>query len=189
LLNSLTDDPAIHAAISGFSDVVFSLALAGLAVAVGIAIWKYRLYDIDVIIRRTLIYSTLTVLLALAYWGGVAGLQAVLRPISGEGNDLAIVGTTLAVAALFLPLRRMVQRFIDRRFYRRKYDAERTLAEFAASLRTEFDLEEFQRGLLAVVERTMQPEHVSLWLRPVDAAPPPEVVPVPRVVGADPTTR
>ena len=125
------------------------------------------LYDIDVIIRRTLVYSTLTAMLALTYWGGVLLLQSLLRPLTGEGNDLAIVATTLAVAALVLPLRRGVQRFIDRRFYRRKYDAARTLAAFGEVARDEVELDALAGRLVWVIEETMQPAHVSLWLRPV----------------------
>lgn len=133
--------------------------------SVGAAIMRYRLYDIDLIIRRTLVYSILTALLALTYWGGVVGLQALLRPVTGEGNDLAIVATTLAVAALFLPLRRLIQRFIDRRFYRRKYDAARTLAAFSEHVRDEVDLRALTGHLVQVVDDTMQPEHVSVWLK------------------------
>jgi hypothetical protein len=129
------------------------------------------LYDIDVIIRRTLVYSMLTVLLALTYWGGVVGLQALLRPITGQGNDLAIVATTLAVAALFLPLRRMVQRFMDRRFYRRRYDAAKTLAAFSDHVREEVELDRLTGKLLEVVDEAMQPEHISLWLRSPDRRP------------------
>ncbi|HET9495410.1 MAG TPA: hypothetical protein VFR15_14360 [Chloroflexia bacterium] len=134
-------------------------------VAVGIALLRHNLYDIDIIIRRTLVYSILTITLALFYWGGVIVLQALLRPLTGEGNDLAIVATTLAVAALSLPLRRRVQGFIDRRFYRRKYDAARTLADFGRVARDEVDLEVLKARLVGVVEDTMQPTHVSVWLR------------------------
>ncbi|HET9495411.1 MAG TPA: hypothetical protein VFR15_14365 [Chloroflexia bacterium] len=132
--------------------------------AVAVAILRYRLYDIDIIIRRTLAYAVLTAMLALTYWGGVIVLQALLRPITGEGNDLAVVATTLLVAAVFLPLRTRVQAFIDRRFYRRKYDAARTLAAFSETARDEVDLDRLAGRLLEVVEETMQPAHVSLWL-------------------------
>jgi hypothetical protein len=148
------------------SRALFPFVLTAMPVSVAFAILRYRLYDIDLIIRRTLVYSVLTVTLALLYWGGVVGLQALLRPITGEGNDLAIVATTLAVAALFLPLRRRVQEFIDRRFYRRKYDATRTLIAFGQVARDEVDLDVLTRRLLSVVEGTIQPVHVSLWLRP-----------------------
>jgi hypothetical protein len=134
---------------------------------IGPAILLNNLWDIDVIIRRTLIYTVLTVSLGLIYWGGVVGLQSLLRPITGEGNDLAIVATTLAVAGIFLPLRRLVQRVIDRRFYRRKYDAAQTLAAFSTHTRDEVELDRLTGRLVEVVGETMQPEHVSLWLRAI----------------------
>jgi hypothetical protein len=133
---------------------------------IGPAILLNNLWDIDVIIRRTLIYTVLTASLGLIYWGGVVALQSLLRPLTGEGNDLAIVATTLAVAALFLPLRRFIQRVIDRRFFRRKYDAAHTLAAFGQVARDEVDLDALTSKLIGVVEETMQPERVSLWLRP-----------------------
>jgi hypothetical protein len=134
-------------------------------ISVGAAIMRYRLYDIDLIIRRTLIYGLLTALLAVVYFGGVVLLQALLRPITGEGNDLAIVATTLLIAALFLPLRRRIQATVDRRFYRSKYDAAKTLAAFSRTARDEVDLDALTGRLVEVVEATMQPEQVSLWLR------------------------
>jgi hypothetical protein len=144
---------------------LFNLLLAPIPIAVGIAVLKYRLYDIDIIINRTLVYGSLTAILALVYWGSVVGLQALLRPLVGEGNDLAVVVSTLIIAGLFLPLHRAIQRFIDRRFYRRKYDAARTLQAFTATLRDEVDLEMLADRLVGVVEETMQPAVVSLWLR------------------------
>lgn len=144
---------------------LFNLLLAPIPIAVGIAVLKYRLYDIDIIINRTLVYGSLTAILALVYWGSVVGLQALLRPLVGEGNDLAVVVSTLIIAGLFLPLHRAIQRFIDRRFYRRKYDAARTLQAFTATLRDEVDLEMLADRLVDVVEDTMQPAMVSLWLR------------------------
>jgi hypothetical protein len=149
-------------------DVSFVLSIVGLVclpVAVGIAILKYRLYDIDLIINRTLVYGSLTLTLLLVYFGGVATTQALFRALTGQQQpQLAVVVSTLAIAALFNPLRRRIQSFIDRRFFRSKYDARKTLEAFSARLRDETDLEALDTELVSVVKRTMQPEHVSLWL-------------------------
>ena len=154
--------PGLNRSLENLLNVTFNVCLY---TGVGIAILRYRLYDIDIIINRTLVYGTLTVSLALVYFGGVLSLQGLLRTLTGQGPQLAIVASTLAIAALFNPLRRRIQDFIDRRFYRRKYDAVKTLAGFSAKLRDETDLEALNSELLAVVRETVQPEHVTLWLR------------------------
>jgi len=135
-------------------------------ICLGLAILRYRLYDIDLLINRTLVYGTLTVLLALVYVGLVIGLQSLVHLFTGQLGQapVVMVVSTLAIAALFQPLRQRIQAIIDRRFYRRKYDAAKTLAAFSATLRQEVDLDQLREQLLAVVQETMQPSHVSLWL-------------------------
>jgi hypothetical protein len=144
---------------------VFALPLTGLPVAAGIAILKYRLYEIDILINRTLVYGSLTVMLIALYFGVVVLLQSVFVALTGEQSTLAVVASTLLIAALFNPLRRRIQFFIDRRFYRSKYDARKTLEAFASKLRDETNLEALNAELVEVVRETMQPERVSLWLR------------------------
>ncbi len=140
-----------------------------LAVGFSIAMLRYRLWDIDIIINRTLVYGSLTILLVAIYVGLILASQAVVRAVTGSLSQSppVIVGSTLAIAALFQPLRKRIQAIIDRRFYRKKYDAQKTLAAFNATLRNEVDLATLSEQLVAVVEETMQPAHISLWLRPV----------------------
>ncbi len=133
--------------------------------SIALAILRSRLWEIDIIIHRTLVYGTLTGILLLVYAGLVIALQSLLRGILNQNNDVAIVASTLAIAALAQPLRRSIQNVIDRRFYRRKYDASKTLADFSATLRHEVDLNQLSEQLVAVVQETMQPTHISLWVR------------------------
>jgi hypothetical protein len=141
------------------------LVVPAIPVATGIAIFKYRLYDIDLIINRALVYAVLTASLVLIYLGGVVSLQYAFHAITGGESQLAIVASTLAIAALFTPLRRGIQAVIDRRFYRSKYDAARTLEGYSARLRDEVDLNALTDDLVGVVRETVQPAHASLWLR------------------------
>jgi divalent metal cation (Fe/Co/Zn/Cd) transporter len=165
LLVTLLDVVAANSALEKVMNPLTGAMFAGIPVAVGIAVLKYRLYDIDLLINRTLVYAPLTAMLVLIYVGGVIGLQAAFRTLTGQESTLAVVASTLLIAALFNPLRRRIQSFIDRRFYRRKYDAARTLAALNARLREETDLETLGEDLVRVANATMQPEHVSLWLR------------------------
>ena len=145
------------------------LVIPSIPIATGIAILRYRLYDIDTLINRTLVYGLLTLMLALVYFGGVTVTQALFQALTSEEQlpQLLVVASTLLIAALFTPLRRRLQSFIDRRFYRRKYDARKTLEAFSSKLRDETDLDALSEDLTSVVRETMQPAHVSLWLRPI----------------------
>jgi hypothetical protein len=142
-----------------------------LAIATAIAIFRYHLFDIDMVINRTLVYGLLTVLMVLVYFGSVTATQALFRNLTSQQQlpQLVIVASTLLIAGLFNPLRRRIQSFIDRRFYRSKYDAAKTLEGFSTKLRDETNLEALSGDLVGVVRETMQPAHVSLWLRPSTA--------------------
>jgi hypothetical protein len=152
---------------------LFVQCFAAVPISVGFAILKYRLYDIDIIINRTLVYGSLTLMLLLVYFAGVTATQALFQTLTGQHQQpqLAVVVSTLAIAALFNPLRRRIQAFIDQRFYRSNYDARKTLEAFSARLREETDLDSLNVELMKVVRESMQPEHVSLWLRPGTVSP------------------
>jgi hypothetical protein len=154
-------------AIAG--NAFFAAVVIGQPVAIGIAVLRYRLYEIDIIVNRTLVYGSLTSALVALYFGSIILLQRFFVLVTGERSTLAVVASTLLIAALFNPLRRRIQAFIDRRFYRKKYDASKTLEAFSARLREETDLSELADDLVGVVGETMQPAHISLWLRPQTA--------------------
>ncbi|MDQ3862778.1 MAG: hypothetical protein M3317_04635 [Actinomycetota bacterium] len=147
-------------------NVLFGVVFIALPTTIGIAVLRYHLYEIDLVINRTLVYGSLTATLVALYFGGIVLLQNAFVALTGQKSTLAVVASTLVIAALFQPLRRRIQSFIDRRFYRRKYDARKTLESFSAKLRDETDLEALNTELVGVVRETMQPAHVSLWLRP-----------------------
>ena len=159
---------SIFPSLQAFNAVLFValFALLFIPIFTYIAILRYRLYDIDVVINRTLVYGSLTVTLVALYFGAIVVLQRVFVILTGQKSTLAVVASTLLIAALFTPLRRRLQSFIDRRFYRNKYDARKTLEAFSTRLRNETDLDAVSDDLVGVVTETMQPAHVSLWLRP-----------------------
>ena len=166
VINFFVLDPlGVEPFVTDVAEQILNVAVAGIPVAAAIAISRYRLYEIDVVINRTLVYGTLTAVLVGTYVGLVFVLQALLAPVTAD-SDLAVAASTLAVAALFGPLRNRVQGFIDRRFYRRKFDAQTTLEDFSNHLRDEVELTSLSGKLTGVVADTMQPAHVSLWLRP-----------------------
>jgi hypothetical protein len=146
--------------------VVLVVGFIGIPISMGIAILRYRLYNIDFLINRTIVYGLLTAILVALYFCGIVVLQRFFVLLTGQQSTLAVVASTLLIAALFNPLRRRIQAFIDRRFYRRKYDATKTLEAFSAKLRDETDLDALSDDLVSVVRETMQPDHVSLWLGP-----------------------
>jgi hypothetical protein len=157
------------------NEIAFFLGFCGFyffPIAIGISILRYRLYEIDLIINRTLVYGSLTLMLALVYFGGVTVTQALFQTLTGQEElpQLVVVASTLLIAALFNPLRHRIQSFIVRRFYRSKYDARKTLETFSATLRDETNLDAVSDDLVGVVRETMQPAHVSLWLRPETAS-------------------
>ena len=167
LLTTLNPDFTQAKAIAFlFAEASYSLAFIIFPLAIAFSILRYRLWDIDLLINRTLVYGILTGILALIYFGCVVLLQHMVNGVTGQvgQSPLVIVASTLAIAALFQPLRRRIQKIIDRRFYRRKYDAARILADFSITLRNEMDLSQLREQLVEVVQETMQPEHVSLWL-------------------------
>jgi hypothetical protein len=151
-------------AVDFLVNLLWIIVPASLPIAVGIAILRYRLYEIDLLINRALVYGTLTILLVGVYEGSIVLLQEAFRALTGQQSGLAIVASTLMIAALFTPFRRLIQGFIDRRFYRRKYDARKTLESFSTKLRNDTDMEALKADLISVVSETMQPAHVSLWL-------------------------
>ena len=153
--------PGVDDEETGFLLLLTTLLLV--AVAVAVAMLRHRLYDIDVVINRALVYGSLIALLVATYVGGVLLLQLALRPVT-QSSDLAVAGSTLAVAALFRPARDRIRRFVDRRFYRSRYDAARTLAEFTGHLRDQLDADALAGDICRVVDDTVQPTHVSLWV-------------------------
>ena len=143
-----------------------NLSFVAIPIALAVAILRYRLFDIDILIRRTLVYGALTATLLVSYWGSVVLSQQFFRAVTGAQSNLAIVASTLGMAIMVQPLRDRVQGFVDQRFYRRKYNAAKVIVTFSSALRHEVDLDQLRAQLLAVVEDTMQPRHVALWLRP-----------------------
>ncbi len=166
ILKFIISDPLDLVWLGGVAYAFVLIGLAGMPIAMGIAITRYRLYEIDLIINRTLVYGSLTATLVALYFVGIVVLQRIFVALTGQQSTLAVVASTLLIAALFNPLRRRIQSFVDRRFYRSKYDARKTLEDFSTRLREETDLDTLNNELVGVVRETMQPAHVSLWLSP-----------------------
>ena len=166
ILQYIISEPLELVWLGGVAYALVLIGLVGIPIAMGIAITRYRLYEIDLIVNRTLVYGSLTATLVALYFGVILVLQGIFVFLTGQQSTLAVVASTLLIAALFNPLRRRVQAFVDRRFYRSKYDAAKTLEAFSAKVRSETDLDALSEDLVGVARRTMQPEHVSLWLRP-----------------------
>ena len=169
ILKFIISEPLELVWLGGVAYAFVLIGLAGMPIAMGIAITRYRLYEIDLIINRTLVYGSLTATLVALYFGVIVVLQRIFVILTGQQSTLAVVASTLLIAALFTPLRRRIQSFIDRHFYRTKYDARKTQEAFSATLRDEMDLNALSEDLTSVVRETMQPAHVSLWLRPETA--------------------
>jgi hypothetical protein len=167
----LTGDPENSAFLVLVVGSLIPLVMLLIPLSVFVAVFRSGLFDIDLVINRALVYGTLTASLAFVYLGAVAGLQRLVAPLAGESNQLVIVASTLLIAALFNPLRRRIQHVIDRRFFRKKYDAAKTLDTFSAKLRNETNLDSLSDELVGVVRETMQPEHASLWLRRPENSP------------------
>jgi hypothetical protein len=163
VITATTIWPPLDGSLAGL--VLFLVGYQAIPAAVGIAVLRHRLYDIDLLINRTLVYGALSAALILVYAGSVVSIQYGLRSFTGGDSQLAVVASTLIIAALFNPLRRRTQDLVDRRFYRKKYDAARVLEDFAATLKTETDLQSLEGELVGAVTRAVQPEHASLWLR------------------------
>src|SRR5215212_2780788 len=168
LLGTFAPEPTSPGALLAYlvgNTFIGYLAILLIPISIGLAVLRYHLFDIDLIIKRTLVYGSLTVILAAFYEGTIVVLQHLFRVLTAQESQVAAVASTLAIAAMFEPLRRRIQNLVDRRFYRRKYDAEKALEAFSARLKYETDLEELNNQLVGVVRETMQPAHVSLWLR------------------------
>ena len=166
ILQYIISEPLELVWLRGVAYALVLIGLVGIPISMGIAITRYRLYEIDSLINRTLIYGSLTAMLAALYFVGIVVLQRVFVALTSQKSTLAVVASTLLIAASFTPLRRLIQGFIDRRFYRSNYDARKTMETFSATLRNETNLDAVSDDLVGVVRETMQPEHVSLWLRP-----------------------